>query len=242
MDTIVNAKAMFKASKEEKAKFSSSTCSVTVSLGQKSQIGDKLGATIKIINDNFKECTIMVCDSLHRHNLKIHSKQGNDVLHNLANDLGNSWIEENRRYFSIFKIPYRIIRWDHWLSHINYHNKQKIVDEMYEKNDEYRNSFHESALKFIERDKRKNDYIHFNHEFTYLQSIKYLKEECAVMLLWADEGYNFEIYPSKRIDAMVATHQFLIKPVYQNVLKPVSLELRTLKSRDMANMSELESA
>ena len=69
----INAKAYFKAPPQDKLCFSKSIYSVTVSVGQKTQEKEKLAATLKIINNSFKESVIMVCDSLQRHSLAINN-------------------------------------------------------------------------------------------------------------------------------------------------------------------------
>ncbi len=227
---LIPAKACFKAPEEDKLRFSVSTCSVTISVGQHSQEGAKLAATINIINKKFKSCAIMVCDSLQRHTLKIGRTHSATILHEKANKIGAQWLKDNQQYFSFFSIPFEIIRWDTWLAHPQYNTKRNIINNLFNTNIDYQNQLLLAANIFIGRYQAIN-YITLNFENALHDSIEYLKEECAVMLLWADKKYNFEIYPSKRNAAFAATYKYLIAPTDPNILKPVALELKSRSSQ-----------
>lgn len=209
---------MFKCADEDKALFKRSSCSVTVSVGQKSQEGIRFAATIHSITNHFQECTIMVCDSLHRHDLLMHNPKDNEI--------GDDWLKVNEKYFSLFTIPYHIIRWDYWFLHEKYMEAAKKIEQLFTNNEEYKQSFFKTIDMFMKRFKNKIALEHFNPDLVIKHSLNYLKEECAVMLLWAENKYNFEIYPSKRNDVMAATYKHFIAPEHDNVLKPVALDIR----------------
>ena len=46
------------------------------------------------------------------------------------------------------------------------------------------------------------------------------------MCLWAEEKYDFEVYPSGRSIAMQATHELAIRPRYGNILNSVALRFK----------------
>lgn len=236
MNNLSTIKLMFKCPLEDKKNFKTSSCSVTISMGQKKQEGIRLGATIKEINKHFKTCSIMVCDSLQRHNLIADSTESIDILHQRANTLGDNWLQANKKYFELFTIPHKIIRWDYWLCHKYYLEKKHLINLAFSSDIEFKEAFFVAATAYVNR-LIKNDYIQntCNNDIMIHGAIEYLKEECSVMLLWGDEGYNFEIYPSKRNAAMAATYTHFIKPQSPNILKPIFLEFRTRKisSNDM---------
>lgn len=225
------AKVSFLCPDEDKQKFISSNCSVTISIGQKAQEGYKLAATLSLINKHFKQCTIMVCDTLQRHTLAIDNKFKKEELYTISKKMGDDWLENNTPYFGIFNIPYQIIRWDSWLESPNYNNKRNLINALFEEKKEYQQAFYQVTDQFYERYKKRYSFKNVNLDLLYPYCLEYLKEECAVMLLWADKGYNFEIYPSKRNKAMEATHEYLIKPRFPNVLKPIALEIRTKNAK-----------
>ncbi len=221
------AKVSFLCSKEDKQKFFSSSCSVTISIGQKSQEGYKLAATLNSINKHFNQCYIMVCDTLQRHTLAIDNNLKKKELYHLAKEMGDNWLINNSSYFELFNIPYQVIRWDTWLAQPDYQNKRVLIDSLFDEKKEYQQSFYQVVDQFCERYKKRHKSENVNLAFLYSCCLEYLKEECAVMLLWADQGYNFEVYPSKRNQAMEATYEYLIKPSSLNILRPIALEIRT---------------
>ncbi|MCE3268266.1 MAG: Uncharacterized protein K0R49_518 [Burkholderiales bacterium] len=85
----LNKRALLKCDREHKDEFKHSKCSVTISVGQPVHEGDKFKATLYEVNNNFNECTIMVCDSLQRHTLKIGANIDMQQVHIEANQLGN---------------------------------------------------------------------------------------------------------------------------------------------------------
>lgn len=233
---MANTKIYLKASQQEKANFSESTCSVTISVGQKTQENEKLAATIKVINKSFKECTLMVCDSLQRHTLAINNPTDMQELYDQTIKIGDQWMQSNKQFFSIFTIPYSIIRWDTWLAHNDYQEKRQIINNFFNTIPSFRKAFQNTANTFLARYQSRIGQVALGRNKAQEYCLEYLKEECAVMLLWADKGYNYEIYPSKRIEAMEATHQYLIKPSMPDVLKPIWLELKSDHSKKRASL------
>lgn len=226
MENYKKTKVIFKCNEKDKELFKNSSCSVTVSIGHKSQEGIRFAATIHNITSHFKECTIMVCDSLHRHDLLMHNPKDHKIVHKKANEIGDDWLKANEKYFSLFTIPYHVIRWDYWVFHEKYIEAAEKIEQLFKKNEEYRESFFNTIDAFMERFGKNVAAEYFNSELVVKHSLDYLKEECAVMLLWAKNKYNFEIYPSKRNEAMAATYKHFIAPEYSNVLKPVALDIR----------------
>lgn len=233
----INAKTLFKCPVSDKDLFKNSSCSVTVSMGNKAQEGDRFASTIIGINKHFKECTIMVCDSLQRHNTLDHNAHDANDRYKMAHEAGDKWIQENEKYFSFFTIPYHMIRWDYWLSDGRYPEMRSKVDHLFQENEEYRNALFRASDKYVNRLKKREE-LGFNYEIAMSHSLEYLKEECAVMLLWAENQYIFEIYPSERNDAMAATYRYLIQPKYPSVLIPVSLNIRTKRTTGTGEINQ----
>ena len=65
-------------------------------------------------------------------------------------------------------------------------------------------------------------------EFAFDCCLEYLLEECAVMCLWAHEGYDFELYPTGRNLAMKATYECIIKESCPGKLVSVSLHFKKI--------------
>lgn len=233
-------KVSFKrCSPSEKQLFSKSNCIMPISVGQKMHEGEKFYSTMKLINASFQECTILVDDSIQRHTMKIQNDQEEDILHQLANQAGDNWLTRNSISYESLDIPYKILRWDDWLNHTKYSQSYEQISSYYQNNTEYRNELNKSIVEFLARYVQKPENINFNYEKAFNCCIDYLMEECAVMCLWAESAYLYEVYPTGRNRAMITTYEMIIKSAYPGYLKSVSLYFE--KSSTKADSSPIES-
>ena len=116
------------------------SCMLTISVGQQVHEGEKFKATLELINNNFKKCTIGVCDTLQRHSLAILADLKSQDLHNISKQAGDQWIDRNIEYCEeILKIPFKLKRWDEWLQNDKYYIFKKQIDQLYRKDSEFVN-------------------------------------------------------------------------------------------------------
>ncbi|MBN2690156.1 MAG: hypothetical protein JXR42_06150 [Gammaproteobacteria bacterium] len=209
--------------------FKDSSCILPISVGQRYHEGEMFEAVINIINNNFKTCHIVVCDSLQRHTLELFDHKTNQDIHAYANQLGEAWINRSMPVITTLEIPYEITRWDDWLLKNDYKEQRIKVDKLYDVNNKFRLAVQNSVHMFLDRcQKRMGD--EFDYDKFLPSSIEYFKEECAVMPLWAKKRINFEIYNGKRPDALVVAHQHFVP---KDLLVWLNLRFRT-KSQNNA--------
>jgi len=221
-------KAILKCPEEYKQEFNQSKCSVTISVGQPNHEGDKFAATLVAVNNHFKECTIMVCDSLQRHTLAIREKKTAELLHAEANTQGEAWIKRNMPLIQQLDITYNISRWDEWLHHSDYTKARQLIDNLYQQNIQFREAVNSTALLFLER----------NFDASALKdSQEYLQEECAVMLLWQQAKYQFELYPNCRNEVMRFVYQHVIAAESPQFVREVSLKYKNKTPSTIINNS-----
>lgn len=220
---MLTKKAILKSDKMNE--FALSKCILTVSVGQPNHEGDKFFATVLAVNKQFTSCIIMVCDSLQRHTMKISSPLDLSELHKESNILGDEWIARNSLAIKQFDIPYQISRWDAWMNHRNYSEKSLLINSLYSNDPLFKKSIDETAHRFSER---KMDISVVDRNISFNLSKEYLLEECAVMLLQADDDYPFEIYPSQRNDAMDYVYQQIISYTNDELMRAVSIKFKNL--------------
>jgi hypothetical protein len=220
-------KVSFKCPASYKQEFKDSHCLLIISVGQKAHEGDIFLSTIQLINNNFKECTILVADSLQRYTLAIETDNDADSLYQQSMREGDLWLERNKKLYARFTIPYNIVRWDRWLMHPQYMQERAKVDNLYTSNFDVEEAFKEVITKFIKRYEVRMDKTLSNYHQTFQNCLNYLQEECAVMSLRAQEGYDFEIYPSGRNPAMEIIYACLVHLYLPEISRSVSLYIRT---------------
>ncbi|MBB71943.1 MAG: hypothetical protein CMF50_06045 [Legionellales bacterium] len=210
-------KPVFKCSDEFKSVFSQSSCLLTISVGQEVHEGEKFLSTVRLVNEAFKECTVLVDDSLQRHTMSLFSNLSPDELYQQSIVEGDLWLERSHQSLAQLTIPNKIIRWDKWLYHSLYEKYHHEITALYDTSRHYKDFINTSIEEFLTRLLRRNA-IEVSYETAFRRCLDYLKEECTALRLWADTGYNFEIYPSRRNSAMTATHKIFVKSESYNFL------------------------
>lgn len=221
-------KASFKdCSLSDRAIFATSSCIMPISVGQLVHEGSKFLAVINLINRSFKSCTLMIDDSVQRHTIKIGKEDIDDkAAYDLAVTEGNAWLERNKSSYQQLTIPYNIVRWDDWLLKPRFQHTYSKVISLYNENETYSNAIKTNIVDFLSRYKIHHPDRKLDYERAFSLCLDYLLEECAVMLLWAEHQYPFEVYPTGRNQAMTATHKFLIEPFNSNLMRAVALRFK----------------
>lgn len=210
-------KARFRCNKEEKQTLPNSRCLVGISVGRAYQEGEKFLATMDLINETFGSCTIIVADTLQRHNLRLKGLSAQEA-YKKSSMLGDEWLERNRLAYSGLSIPVEMYRWDYWLNHCGYQYYRNKLDEMYLNDDEFNASVNDTIMNFVKRRHSSfGDVVAFEH------CAEYLLEECALFVLFAETGCEFFVYPSERTDAMRATHDYFLGKTNPDLLREVAL-------------------
>lgn len=218
--------------------FPKSKCIIPISVGQPVHEGKKFVAAMKLIDTSFSACTILVDDSVQRHTMAIDHPGNADELHELAVKVGSDWLERNQLGYENLTIPFDIMRWDDWFVKDAYKASYERVKKYYDENLLYRNAIHANIDTFLSRYlSRIANKTHINDDKAFSLCLDYLLEECAVMCLWVENKYEFEVYPSGRNEAMAATYEHLIKPIYPDYLRPVALRFKKYPGTSMWQQS-----
>lgn len=241
-------KASFREnSPEERKLFPQSSCLMPISVGQIIHEGAKFEAVIKLINNSFKQCTILVDDSVQRHTIGIMNNSSPDELYHLAVTEGDEWLKRNEMAYSKLTIPFDIMRWDDWYNSASYINSHLRVQNEYDSNELFRQAINANIDDFLIRYLSRYDQSDIDPERAFRLCLDYLIEECAVMCLWVEKSYDFEVYPSGRNKAMAATYHYLIRPDFPDVLRPVALRFKKYPAKrvefhhkDIVSSSALE--
>ncbi len=190
-----------------------------ISVGRHYHEEGRLESTLKLVNVYFKECLILIADTLQRHSLAMmNPKQSVEYFYKEASENGLSWI--NRNIGAITKhlsIPYKIQRWDDWLCHKNFQSYYEKVTELYELDSEYRRVVDDTANEFCKGVKNRTTFPLPENICTL--SIRYLLEESAVTCLWTDLPYEFQVYPSGGNEVLALARDKVIGPDVSQRLK-----------------------
>jgi hypothetical protein len=221
--TLTN-KAILKSN--DRNDFSKSNCCLTISVGQTAHEGDKLKAVLLAVsNKNFKVCNIIVGDTLQRHNLQITRPLSDIEANEESKILGKQWYTRNISYIQEYlTIPYSVWHWDYWQNHSSFNEKYLLINQLYTQDQCFKHCVDNTSKKFIDRN---IDKLVLKYDHAFQLSNEYLLEECAGMLIWADDNIHFDIYPSQRNLAMEYVYKNVISPVNNTLVRAVSIKFKT---------------
>lgn len=161
-----------------------------VSVTQLYHEGDKLIATLDLIQKRFSSCDIIVSDTLQRHNyLENHTPE--DAMQ-ITYQLGTEWIERNIHLLDTAIIPFTIIRWNQCLAFSGFPSSLKKIELQYEHDSTLQTAMMEDVSAFLQR----HSTVPSMKNFT-LHCRNYLFEEAAVVISYfIDKEYDYIVYPS----------------------------------------------
>ncbi len=207
--------AYFKCTNKYKRLFLASTCLLPISVGQGYHEGEKFKATIAVVNKHFRDCHIVVCDSLQRFSIEFLEELSAPEAKIVSLARGNEWVHRNNTAISLLTIPYKISRWDDWKNHAEFQGWEQCIKNLYAVNEQYRSSINETIELFAKA-----------RQGVLIDSVltqKYLMEECAIMSLWATLDFAFEVYPKKRRPATDFVYEWVRKQ--ENVTSMIRVSL-----------------
>ncbi len=176
------------------------TVCLNISMNNTNQTGDKLLAMVQWVNENFEKCIVNVSDSLQRHNLQ---SQGlaNDNAYKKSLELGNQWLKENKTILDQIQIPYKIVRWEHWLNLGKVKNLKTTLYALYQTSETFRSCVDTDISNWIARQGIETT------SKAYQNGLAFLLEEFAVHSYMAQREYNLnnqkmvQAYPARQLYA-----------------------------------------
>jgi hypothetical protein len=180
-----------------------------VSVGQDYHEGDRLGATLDLVDrSGLRSLTIMLADTLQRYNGPADLPAVE--AHRLALEKGDHWLERNDGPIRKLKVPVTLIRWDECLNDPRFPALHQAVIGAYETNAAYRQCIDATVYRFMERCARREG--SGTPEQAFANCRRYLLEECPIIMpMWAQQGYDFIIYPLPMTQGMNATYDLFVR-------------------------------
>lgn len=211
-----------------------SSCVVPISVGQYYHEGEKFIVTLKEIEKNFENATILICDSLQRHNIKIGKNCSDEKALKIANNNGLEWRKRYEKIINNLTINTRIMHWDEFINSPNYNYYYSKINLYYNSDCEFKTVVKQTIGKYLTR-KYKKLQITENYRSEEKYCLDYLKEECAVRLMYKDFRFNYHVYPTEDNLAMKKVHKKFIPVLENQIVIPITLRFRHKKTIQFYN-------
>ena len=220
-------KVRFVCNPDLKRTFQFSHCLYSISIGNIQEYGANAFSTLSKISATFNECTILLADSLQR--LSGFYYPSNSLFSERQSiQAGDDWLFQHMPYMNFLAMNFNVLRWNDIRKHPDFDQKQSIISKLYKASKDFQVAMQSTIDQFSKRSKT-----------NVISPVKaYLLEECSALLLLADMGFNFEIYPSKRNPAMHYIFEHLIAVYQERTLQPISLEIRSRKNPTQIALTE----
>ena len=209
MPRVSIAKILPKISRQEL--FARKKCYLGISLENPLFEGDSLHAMLVWAAEKFENCLVIVGDYLSRFNERISAGCDENKAGELALKLGDSFISQTREIFT--GLPPGKIRLTRWREHLQsdrFRSAKKILDCVFESNEQFRAAVEYDALSFVKRQKKHNVNLAVPMEQAIRLSSEYILEEVAVFNVLSESGWTVELYPGSelRVLAEVAKGEY----------------------------------
>jgi tRNA-dependent cyclodipeptide synthase len=166
-----------------------------ISVGNKYFEDTKFNNLIKIVNNNFDYCNIVVADTLQRHNFAL-----KNIIEptKYSYNLGTEWIERNKNHISKFNIKHNILRWEDFLTSSEYDYMQNKTYKLFSTNLNFKNAVEYDVNKYCKNYiKHNSDLLKIDEYILSEVSTTYILEECCVMQLFNNLDCKYIVYPGK---------------------------------------------
>lgn len=227
-------KLISKLTSNRTGKMADYTAIYLVSVGKENFEGEAVSAAMKMINIEFKECYIVIADTLQRHNISTEKDISDEDAYQESLQDGNKWIKKYEQTFKQYlSIPYKIIRWDDLINCDEFKDREKSFVSQIKHSEILSEAMESSIIEYgVRLKKRLGEEVfqkvslkHWKNCFTYLQ------EECIAITLFPktikDNSKGVTpftiVYPGKATQILTANREVFIKKEYPEILANLSL-------------------
>lgn len=164
-----------------------------ISVGNPKHDGNKFFALAEWAAARFDHVTLIVSDTLQRHNIGFHGNYDEQRAYEVSLAQGDYWLSQNREALDV--LPNKTVtRWNDWLNHPEYIAAHTVLKSLYENREDVRNAIKKKAQDFSER------HIgslakEFSSERLMETSVNYILEEVAAFSLMFRTTKAIDIYP-----------------------------------------------
>lgn len=183
----------------------SQTCIMPASVGQVAHEGLRFKEDLLAIGRKYGTVLILPADTLQRHSDLIYSELPADCedlggltrLETESEARGTEWLARIQPYIEEARkqdISVYVSRWNDWRAHPDFNAKLAIVQAIYTNNDKFKRAIDTSVTDYIKRVASKKGAI--DEAKAVICSTRYKLEECAIISIWHEIGFQAFAYPN----------------------------------------------
>jgi tRNA-dependent cyclodipeptide synthase len=212
--------------------FARKKCYLGISLENPLFAGDSLKAMLIWAAEKFEQCLVIVGDYLSRFDEQIITGCDENHAGLLAIKRGDLFISQTREIFGCLPADrVRLTRWKEHLQVEQFRKSKKILDEIFESDEEFRASVKYDALSFVERQKKHNQRLAVEADVALRLCCRYILEEIAVFSMLSERGWGVELYPGPELRVLAEVAKGRYPRVPKGLKDRISVELKIHQRR-----------
>lgn len=209
---------------------SSSTCVLPISVGWSYHEGEQFQATLRLVENKFSQCRIVVCGTLQRYSLVFLERKLDSQFKSYKDYgrfLGDQWIARNIPNKNGF---FQIERWDDTLSRDLYDVYKRKIEDLIQYDNQFFEIFNQTAIHVYENFKihKRFGSQEISREDFIKKSMEYLIEESAAAVSWSVYNETVLLYPKSLGGALAHTLNFFLGEK-RKVLQHLQIKFRKLQ-------------
>lgn len=218
-----------KLTSDRSGKMSTYVAILLVSVGKDNFEDNAIRSAIKMIDNEFQCCYIVVADTLQRYNIEVEKEISSELAYSVALSNGDDWINRYKSYFDdTFTIPYSILRWDELISDPDFIQREAKFYEHIKSSLSLSQAMKESIDEYGDRLRKHLGDDHYKKILDQHERgcFSYLKEECAaIALLPKKTSSNYLlfppviVYPGKATKILIENREILIKEEFGSLME-----------------------
>ncbi len=159
-----------------------------------------------------KKTLIVVADSLQRFNIEVDENISEIEALKESKNRGQKWVEKYRPYFSNLDLNYEFIHWDTLKEDKDFEQYLHEIINLSDQNSEFLDALSNSSKEYTERPSRLSSNNILDQKKAEKNSCDFLKEECAVFQILANEKDNVAIvYPGAATKVLAFSIEYINK-------------------------------
>ena len=202
-------------------------CYLGISLENPLFEGDTLRAIVLWASAQFEQTLVIVGDYLCRFNERILSACDEKTAGLLALKRGDLFLSKTKELFnSLPEGKVILTRWKEHLQNEQFIRSKKILDEIFESDEEFRAAIEYDALSFVRRQRKHNLNLAVDMEQAIRLSSEYILEETAVFSSLSERGWSVELYPGSELKVLAEVAKGRFPAVPRGLKDRLSVELK----------------
>lgn len=185
-----------------------------ISVGKEHSEGEELRAQLRFLNENFIDSTVFViiADKLQRFTYEIEGME-TFLAEKKAIQNGIEWINQHKAFLKeeLTSLKFEYIQWEKLTTkNDQYPELLALIEKKYDENEHFKRNYDITAYEFMAAKLSDKRIKNINTTNGIKHCLLYLKEENAVQLYLAKNGYDYACYSRNISCAIKVTYDELI--------------------------------